>query len=136
MKAAKKGQNRFTVTFIIVLLSVGFFWGTANSFIKMQPPSDGLWDITGQELIDYDVILNGSVNIQASGELTISNANVLFDSNSTHSLTFTVYGSLIIENSNVSVTNLLYNFTIAGKGSSVISISGSKLDNVRVSLLS
>lgn len=136
MKAAKKGQNRFIVTFIIVLLSVGFFWGTANSFVKMQPPSDGLWDITGQELIDYDVILNGSINIQASGELTISDANVLFDSNSTHSLTFTVYGSLIIENSNVSVTNLLYNFTIAGKGSSVISISGSKLDNVRVSLLS
>lgn len=135
MKAAKKGQNRFIVTFIIVLLSVGFFWGTANSFIKMQPPSDGLWDITGQELIDYDVILNGSVDIQASGELTISNANVLFDSNSTHSLTFTVYGTLIIENSNVSVTNLIYDFTIAGKGSSVISITGSRLDNVRVSLL-
>ncbi|NPD87707.1 MAG: hypothetical protein HGN29_03230 [Asgard group archaeon] len=135
MKAAKKGQNLFIVTFIIILFSVGFFRGTAHNFIKMQPPIDGLWDITGQELIDYDVILNGSVNIQASGELTIINANVLFDSNSTHSLTIDVYGSLIIENSNISVTNLNYNFTISGKASSIISITGSMLDNVRFSLL-
>ncbi|MCG3221684.1 MAG: right-handed parallel beta-helix repeat-containing protein [Candidatus Heimdallarchaeota archaeon] len=135
MKAAKKGQNLFIVTFIIVLFSVGIFWGTANSFIKMQPPSDGLWTITGQELIDYDVILNGSVDIKGSGELTISNANVLFDSNSTHSLTIKVEGTLIIENSNVSVTNLDYDFTISGQGGSVISVTGSMLDNVRVSLL-
>ena len=135
MKAAKKGQNLFIVTFIIVLFSVGIFWGTANSFIKMQPPSDGLWTITGQELIDYDVILNGSVDIKGSGELTISNANVLFDSNSTHSLTIKVEGTLIIENSYVSVTNLDYDFTISGQGGSVISFTGSILDNVRVSLL-
>ncbi|NHK30076.1 MAG: hypothetical protein FK730_01905, partial [Asgard group archaeon] len=136
MKAAKKRQNLFLVTFILAILTVGVFWGAANSFIKLQPPSEGKWEISGQELIDYDVILNGSVEIQASGELTISNANVLFDSNSTHSFTIDVYGTLIIENSNISVTNLNYNFTIAGKGGSVVSITDSRLDNARVTLLS
>jgi parallel beta-helix repeat protein len=134
MKAAKKGRNLFIVTFIIALLSVGFFWGAANSLIKLQPPSDGLWQISGQELIDYDVILNGSVEIQSSGELTISNANVLFDSNSTHSFTFDVSGTLIIENSNISVTNPLYNFTISGGSGAVITITGSRLDNVQIYL--
>jgi parallel beta-helix repeat protein len=94
-----------------------------------------LWTITGQELIDYDVILNGSVDIEINGQLTISNANVLFDSNSSHSYTISVYGTLIIENSNVSVTNPLYDFVIAGKGGSVVTITGSNLDNVGVSLL-
>lgn len=136
MKAAKRRQYFFLVTFIFVILTVGVFWGAANSFIKLQPPSEGIWEISGQELIDYDVILNGSVDIASGGELTISNANVWFESNSTHSLTIDVYGSLIIENSNISVTNLNYNFTIAGKGNSDITITDSRLENARVTLLS
>jgi len=128
MKLSKKKQILFSVSVVLVIFTVSIFWGASHALVKFQPPTQGNWVISGLEIIDYDVIINGSVTVQVSGELRITGANVLFKANKTHNYELKIDGTLIIENSNVSVTNSNYNFTLTGSGGSQISITDSRIE--------
>jgi parallel beta-helix repeat protein len=114
MKLSKKFQTLITFTLIIGLLSVGTIAKASNSFIKLQPPVEGEWVISGLEIITDDVIINGSITIENGGELRIINSTVDFKANSSFSCTVELKdgATLYVENSNLRPSNALYNFTI------------------------
>jgi len=116
MKVSKKILTLFTVTLIIGLLTVGTVSKATNSFIKLQPPTEGVWIISGLETITDDVIINGSILIEEGGELRIIDSTVDFLANQTFSCTIEMMdgAKLYVENSILQPTDLLYNFTILG----------------------
>ncbi|MCK5410207.1 MAG: hypothetical protein KAJ30_08070, partial [Candidatus Heimdallarchaeota archaeon] len=125
MKFSKKWQNLFLAVIVIGLLSVNTLL-SANSDIKFDPPVTGLWEISDQQTIDNEnIIINGSINILATGELSIIDSTVTFAVNETFNLDISVTGSLIVENSTLTVSNTLYNFTITALAGSSIYIKDS-----------
>ncbi|MHA1550774.1 MAG: right-handed parallel beta-helix repeat-containing protein [Candidatus Heimdallarchaeaceae archaeon] len=125
MKISKKWQNLFLAVIVIGLLSVNTLL-SANSDIKFDPPVTGSWDISDQQTIDNEnIIINGSINILATGELSIIDSTVTFAVNETFNLDISVTGSLIVENSTLTVSNTLYNFTITALAGSSIYIKDS-----------
>ncbi|MHA1217561.1 MAG: right-handed parallel beta-helix repeat-containing protein [Candidatus Heimdallarchaeaceae archaeon] len=114
MKVSKKILTLFTVTLIIGLLTVGTVSKATNSFIKLQPPTEGVWTISGLETITDDVIINGSILIEEGGELRIINSTVDFLANQTFSCTIELKdgATLYVENSILQPTDSMYNFTI------------------------
>ncbi|MCK4971808.1 MAG: right-handed parallel beta-helix repeat-containing protein, partial [Candidatus Heimdallarchaeota archaeon] len=125
MKISKKWQNLFLAVIVIGLLSVNTIL-SVDSNLKFAPPVTGLWEISDQQIIDNeDIIINGSIDILATGELSIINSNVTFAVNETSNLDIGVAGSLIVENSTLTVSNTLYNFTITAVAGSSIYISDS-----------
>ena len=114
MKVSKKILTLFTVTLIIGLLTVGTVSKATNSFIKLQPPTEGVWIISGLETITDDVIINGSILIEEGGELRIINSTVDFLANQTFSCTIEMMdgAKLYVENSILQPTDIMYNFTI------------------------
>ncbi|MHA1591145.1 MAG: NosD domain-containing protein [Candidatus Heimdallarchaeaceae archaeon] len=125
MKISKKWQNLFLAVIVIGLLSVNTLL-SANSDIKFDPPVTGSWDISDQQTIDNEnIIINGSINILATGELSIIDSTVTFAVNETFNLDISVTGSLIVENSTLTVSNTLYNFTLTALAGSSIYIKDS-----------
>ena len=116
MKVSKKIVTLFTFTLIVGLLTVGTVSRASNSFIKLQPPTEGVWIISGLETITDDVIINGSILIEEGGELRIINSTVDFLANQTFSCTIEMMdgAKLYVENSILQPTDLSYNFTILG----------------------
>ncbi|OLS32116.1 MAG: hypothetical protein HeimAB125_12120 [Candidatus Heimdallarchaeota archaeon AB_125] len=114
MKFSKKLQTLITFTLIIGLLTIGTISKTNSIFVKLQPPVDGAWVISGLEIITEDVIINGSIIIQNGGELRIINSIVDFQANSSFSCSITLEDGAIfyVENSLLSPTSGLFNFTI------------------------
>ncbi len=115
MKLSKKLQTLITFTLIIGLLTVGTISKASNSFVKLQPPVDGEWVISGLEIITTDVIINGSITIENGGELRIINSTVDFLANESFSCTIELLDGAIfyVENSLLRPSNALYNFTIS-----------------------
>ncbi|MCE7738707.1 MAG: right-handed parallel beta-helix repeat-containing protein [Candidatus Heimdallarchaeota archaeon] len=116
MKVSKKIVTLFTFTLIVGLLTVGTVSRASNSFVKLQPPTEGVWIISGLETITDDVIINGSILIEEGGELRIINSTVDFLANQTFSCTIEMMdgAKLYVENSILQPTDLSYNFTILG----------------------
>ncbi|MHA1347086.1 MAG: right-handed parallel beta-helix repeat-containing protein [Candidatus Heimdallarchaeaceae archaeon] len=125
MKISKKWQNLFLAVIVIGLLGVNTLLSADNN-LKFAPPVTGLWEISDQQTIDNEnIIINGSISILATGELSIIDSTVTFAVNGTFNLDISVAGSLIVENSTLTVSNTLYNFTITAEPESSISISDS-----------
>ncbi|MBY9000955.1 MAG: right-handed parallel beta-helix repeat-containing protein [Candidatus Heimdallarchaeota archaeon] len=128
MKVSKKWQNLFFAVIVIGLLSVNTLL-SVNSNIKFQPPVSGVWTITDQETINNEnIIINGSIIIEDSGELSIIDSTVTFTVNETSNLDVNVAGTLIVDNSTLTVSNALYNFTITAVEGSTITITDSTVD--------
>ncbi len=128
MKISKKWQNLFLAVFVIGLLNVSTLLSADNN-LKFAPPATGLWEINDQQIIDNeDIIINGSISILETGELSIIDSTVTFAVNETSILDVSVAGSLIIENSTLTVSNTLYNFTITALAGSSIQITDSVIN--------
>jgi len=128
MKISKKWQNLFLAVIVIGLLSVNTLL-SVNSNLKFAPPVTGLWEISDQQTIDNEnIIINGSINILATGELSIIDSTVTFAVNATSNLGISVIGSFIVENSTLTVSNTLYNFTITAYTGSSIYITDSVIN--------
>lgn len=119
MKFSKKWQNLFLAVIVIGLFSVNTLL-SAESNLKFDPPVAGQWVISDQQTIDNEnVIINGSIFIESTGELSIIDSTVTFAVNETFILDISVFGSLIVENSTLTVSNTLYNFTVTAVQGSV-----------------
>lgn len=128
MKISKKWLNLFLAVFVIGLLNVNTLLSADNN-LKFAPPVTGPWVINDQQIIDNEnIIINGSISILATGELSIIDSTVTFAVNETSILDVSVAGSLIIENSTLTVSNTLYNFTITALAGSSIQITDSVIN--------
>ncbi|NHJ85998.1 MAG: hypothetical protein FK734_11085, partial [Asgard group archaeon] len=128
MKISKKWQNLFLAVVVLGLLGMNTIL-FANSNIKAAPPATGLWVISDQQIIDNeDIIINGSINILATGELQIVDSTIAIYSNETFNSNINVAGSLLIDNSTITVSNG-FNYTITAQIGSTISIIDSDVNN-------
>jgi len=127
-------QKIIITTLIIGLLTISTYFSVSNSFVKQQPPTEGEWVISGDEtIVNQNIIINGSISVQYGGSLTIINSTVAFKANKTDSFSLKVSGELYVESSNLTVTNILYNFSLSGDPGAIIDISDSRIEYAFIS---
>ncbi|MCG3216636.1 MAG: right-handed parallel beta-helix repeat-containing protein [Candidatus Heimdallarchaeota archaeon] len=132
MKVSKRNQNLFFVALFVIFFSLSIAWTVTNSFIMFVPPADGTWEITGTEIINQDTLLNGSIDINYGGELIISDCTITFQANSTFSPEIINDGTLIIDNSTVTIIDNNFIIYIESKASSILTIQDSTIENTKI----
>ncbi len=130
MKVSKNAQIFLTLMFITCLVSTGFPWTISGHNVFFQPPADGDWIISTDEVLqDATYIMNGSIEIEPGAKLTIQNCDLTFNSTLLKRHKIIVDGELEIFNSNISVVDANYTLTIDANSKHVtsINIEGSKI---------
>ncbi len=130
MKVFKNAQILFTLMFITGLVSTGFPWTISGHNVFLQPPEDGDWIISTNEILqDATYIMNGSIEIEPGAKLTILNCDLTFNSTLLDRHKIQVDGELEILNSNISVVDGNYTLTIDAYSQHVasINIEGSRI---------
>ncbi len=141
MKVSKKNFSLFTVTFVLGLLLGTTIVNAIGVNTDPLPQNGFQWDITDLQTIDStDYYLNENINIETGGELRILNSNFYINASGLR-IDVQQGGILYVDNSNITVSNLAYTYTISSFANIDLLSSGSnytfidsKVENVKISI--
>ena len=112
MKVSKKDITIFTFSIVIGLLLGTTIVNAIGVDTTPMPVNSLQWDITSLETIDgTDYYLNETVSIETGGELRILNSNFYVNADLLR-IDVQQGGALYVENSNITVTDSSYTYTI------------------------
>ena len=141
MQVSKKNISLLTVTIFLGLLLSTTMINAIGVNTDPLPQNALQWDITNLQVIDgSNYYVNEIINVQTGGELRILNSNLYFNLTSLR-IDIQQGGILYVENSNITVTNSAYTYTITSVAKTDLPSSGSnytfidsKLINARISI--